>query len=588
MEKLQLLLLLMMIAAVPNAQVSFLPDEDSPIVTVTSDSRSANIVDIDADGLQDIFISNGPSVGANNLIYFNTGNGVFVPVPDNDINQDDNPSDGATFGDIDNDGDLDAFVTSWHGAENLFYLNNFGGTFTLQENEGITGIGTYSETASWGDYNADGLLDLYVTNSTDFDTETDEVKRNLLFKNIGNGQLEPVTEGAPVEDAFISRSVNWVDYDNDNDLDLFVSNEAGQANNLYENTGGGSFQSVTGIAITQTNYSSMGSSWGDIDNDGDLDLFVCNYDDNNELFINEGNGEFTAVQQEPLTTDGGFSFGSTFGDYDNDGDLDLFVTNGFGATQLQNFLYLNQGDGTFIRDETSIPDLSTQCSFGAAWGDLDNNGFLDLLVTTCRRNGQLPVPNQLYYNQGNDHHWLKVKLQGTASNYYGIGAKVYLKAVINGEPAWQLRQISAQDGYNCQNSLLAHFGLGSSSSVDSIRIEWPSGIVDHFVPLEIDTTVTIVEGVNTSVDIAAEAYQLKVYPNPAGGDTIYVQVPEKLKGQHLKLTVYNNQGQQVHQQEATPAGDMLEMKAAHLATGAYVLKITSNDGLVLNHPLIVY
>ncbi len=307
-------------------------------------------MDVNKDGWDDIFISNGPGNRQDNMLYLNRGDGAFEAVTSGDIVSDNSSSDGATFADADNDGDLDAFVVTWYGQPDYFYLNDGSGNFTRQMIPGATG--TYSETASWGDYDGDGLVDLFITVS-------DGDKRNLLYRNLGEGQLEKVAPEGWLADAHFSRSVQWTDYDKDGDPDLFVSNENNQPNALYRNDGPQGFTALTGNAIVQAPHrSSTGSSWADVDNDGGLDLFVANYNQNNQLFLNLGNGNFEAVSEGAIVSDGGHSFGSTFADIDNDGDLDLFVANGFGpATGVENFLYINRGDGTFERDEQSILDI---------------------------------------------------------------------------------------------------------------------------------------------------------------------------------------------------------------------------------------
>lgn len=573
-----------------QGQVIFEASTSGPVTNQAADSRSVNIVDVNNDGWEDLFISNGPSGGQDNMLFLNTGDGHFVVAPESDITQDQNPSDGASFSDIDNDGDLDCFVVSWYGAENLLYLNDGSGIFQLQPVSGITGVGTYSETASWGDFDNDGWVDLYITNSTDFNTNSPEIKRNLLFKNQGGGQLLPLTGNTVVQDADISRSVNWVDYDNDNDLDLFVSNEENQANTLYENTGNGNFEKVLDNPITLNNRSSTGSSWADIDNDKDLDLFVANYNQHNELYLNDGNGQFSVLQQSPITQDGGHSFGSTFGDIDNDGDLDLFVANGFGPLSgVENFLYLNQGDGTFVKDENSIPDLSTQCSFGAAFGDVNNDGFLDLVVANCKRSGQSQVGNSLFINQGNDNHWLKVKLVGTTSNRSGIGAKVYLKTNINGQTQWQMRQISAQDGYNCQNSLAAHFGLGTNNQIDSLIVEWPSGIINRISPEAVDTLLLIEEVAVSGVITPPAGSFIKVYPIPSSDTSVTITISPQRPIKSLTLRLYDAEGRTISQQilQNITSGTTTQASLAVLPAGYYILRAITDDGRTQSTRLIV-
>jgi len=275
----------------------FTPITQGDIVTTPSDSRSCNFIDLNGDFLDDIFISNGPSTGQNNMLYINE-NGSFKTVTDDPIVQDNGKSDGATFGDVDNDGDLDIFVVTWYGQRNFFYRNNGDNTFIFEGGTANFG-GTYSETAAFGDYDRDGWLDLYVTNSTNFTTNAASVKRNQLWHNTQDGKFERITTGEIVMDANITRSVQWLDYDQDGDTDLWISNEENEPNYLYENEEG-VFTKRIDIGLNSLNRSSTGSSWGDVDNDGDLDLFVANYQEQrNQLFINNGADALQKILQVP-------------------------------------------------------------------------------------------------------------------------------------------------------------------------------------------------------------------------------------------------------------------------------------------------
>ncbi len=195
-----------------------------------------------------------------------------------------------------------------------------------------------------------------------------------------------------------------------------------------------------------------------------------------------GDGTFTKVTEGRIVSDGGNSQSCAWGDYDNDGWLDLFVANAGGG----NFLYRNNGDGSFssVTGQAIADDQST--SAGCAWGDYDNDGFLDLVVAGV---GQ----NLLYRNNGNSNSWLKANCIGTVSNRSAIGAKVRLKATIGGRTFWQLREISGGSGYVSQNSLIAHFGLGDAKVIDTLRIEWPSGAVQELQNVAANQMLTITE-----------------------------------------------------------------------------------------------
>lgn len=460
------------------------------IVNTPSGSRSCNFIDINNDDFLDILITNGTTGGENNMLYVNDG-GTSFSLIDDGITNDGDPSDGATCADFDNDGLIDIFIVNWYNIDNLLYENNGEGIFNKIDTGLIATGGGYSETASWGDVDNDGLVDLYITNSAGN-------KANVLFKNNGTGYFEKITNTSPVTDSYFSRSVNWIDYDQDGDQDLFVSNENNQNNNLYRNDGDFEFTKLTDLAIVSDNYNSISSSWADYDNDGDFDLFISNYQQNNQLFRNDGNDVFTEISG-PWSTDEGCSFSSSFGDYDNDGDLDLFVTNGYCSSDLQNYLYRNEGEDEFTKIEDELPATDLGNSYGCAWGDFDNNGFLDLVVANWQDETQ---NNHLYSNDGNDNNWLKIKLQGELTNRSAIGAKVMCKATINGYSYWQTREVSAQTGYCSQNSPIVHFGLGDASTIDSLLVLWTTGAVQNITEIEINQLNTIVE--DTSLILVGE------------------------------------------------------------------------------------
>ncbi|MEO6038841.1 MAG: FG-GAP-like repeat-containing protein, partial [Saprospiraceae bacterium] len=467
------------------AQGHFTKVTNSPVVTTPGDSRSVNWIDVDGDQDLDLMITNGPEAGENNFLYKNGGQGQFSLVTGDPIVQDHTPSDGATWADFDNDGDNDCFVANWWGVNNLFYKNNGNGTFQQVTAGNLVNDLGYSETASWGDYDHDGLVDLYVNNSGG-------IKKNFLYHNLGNGSFEKITTGSPVTDALASRCVNWTDYDNDGDLDIFVTNENDQNENLHQNNAG-QFTKITTGPLLNDAGKTMSASWGDYDNDGDQDVFLANDQANNALFRNEGGGNFTKITTGPVVSSGGNSFGSEWADVDNDGDLDLFVTNAFNGGPWHNFLFRNQGNGVFERDLNEVIVTDQGWSYGAAFGDFDRDGDLDLAVANCLNATQ---PDYLYENHAAEttNHWLVVTCVGTTSNRSAIGAKVRVTANIGGQNVTQTREISAQSGYCGQNQLAPHFGLGNAAIVESMLVQWPSGLEELFGNLGVDQYVTVTEG----------------------------------------------------------------------------------------------
>lgn len=505
MKPLRLLILLLF---TQNLQAQYFSADSNTVITSNAgDSRSVNWVNVNNDIWTDLMITNGPSGGQNNFLYINI-NGVFSLVTTDPIVSDFTPSDGATWGDMDNDGDIDAFVVNWYNVNNLMYLNDGNGSFTeLTTGQPVNDQG-YSETASWGDYDNDGLLDLYVTNSAGN-------LRNFLYQNQGNGVFQKITTGSLVTDQHTSRCVNWTDMDNDNDLDLFIANENNQNENIYRNDGAGVFTKITVGALVNDQSSTMSASWGDIDNDGDLDCFLANNGDNNALFRNDGNMNFTKLVNDTVSKCGGHSFSSAWSDIDNDGDIDLYVTNAFGLSLYNNYLFINDGSGNFTRvQDASVSGL--HWSYGCAFSDYDNDGYEDLAVATCRYNN-IDRNDLLFRNSGFGNNFLSVKLIGFTSNKSAIGAKIRVHAIINGQSVWQMREISAQSSYCGQNDMRVTFGLGNAVSADTIYIEWPSGLREYYVNQQAQQFYTFTEGQGTTGVNETEENIFQVFPNPSAG-----------------------------------------------------------------------
>jgi len=438
-------------------------------------SRGSAWADYDKDGDLDLLAWNGGATGKANYLFRNDGAAGFTRVTQGALATDASDHHSAVWADFDNDGSLDLFTANNDGDANDLFRNNGDGTFTRAgegtEATDFAGFGG----AAWADYDADGFVDLFVANARGLP--------HALYRNLGKAPFSRVATGAIVETGGDSRGAAWSDYDNDGKIDLVVATGDGK-NFLFRNLGNGNFEADSRSTITTGG--SVGAAWGDYDNDGLQDLLLASDVETNTLYHNDGNGVFTEVFVPALASNGIASLGATWGDYDNDGRLDIFV-----AGSGRNALYRNLGNDVFafVFDSQVVPveGATFQCSFA----DFDNDGFLDLFLA----NGGhvLDVPNTLFRNNGNNNRWAKFRLAGTKANRAGIGAKIRAQARIGGANVTQLREITGGDGYGNSQPLEAHFGLGDAERIDVLRIEWPSGRTQELRNVAINQIHTITE-----------------------------------------------------------------------------------------------
>ncbi len=480
--------------------------------------------DINQDGYLDLFILGGPG---KRMLYLNNGNGTFTDVTERTgIGAFSWPW-SAVFGDYNNDGCPDLYIVNGGGSkgepglQDALYRNNCDGTFT--DITGRAGIRDKlnGRGAAWADYNSDGYLDLYVANYGSIaDDGTWVAQPNILYENNGNGTFTDVTKKAgvigmancPNEVRKNKSSLHhpnkmhqknayqpiWFDYDGDGKIDLFVATENG-VSPLYRNNGNGTFQDVTYAAGLCTMGTNMGVTVGDYDNDGNLDIYTTNAGQN-YLWRNNGDGTFSEISRKSgVANTLSLGWGTEFLDYDNDGHIDIFVANGSTATPSANLwdsdlgefkldkLFKNRGDGTFSDVSLMEGIEGNDAKEAAAVGDYNNDGFVDILVLSSAYTDL--ALHRLYQNQGNKNHWITIQLVGTKSNRDAIGAKILLTS--GGRT--QIREIISGSSYVSQSSLWQTFGLGLASRIDTIEIKWPSGTIQQLQNIKADQKIVVIE-----------------------------------------------------------------------------------------------
>jgi len=496
------------------------------------------IFDYDNDGWPDIFVVNGTTLDAlakgtaapTNHLYHNNRDGTFTDVTAKAGLAHTGWGQGVCVGDYDNDGNEDLFVTYY--GKNVLYHNNGNGTFTdVSDKAQVAGTGgAWSTGCAFLDYDRDGKLDIFVATYVDFDLKSApapgerascmwkgvpvmcgprglEWGKNVLYHNRGDGTFEDVTTKAKIDqtNGHYGFSVSTFDFDDDGWPDIYVACDS-TPSILYRNNHDGTFNDVAvtaGAAFNEDGkeQAGMGSTIGDYNGDGRLDIFKTNFsDDTSTLYRNNGDGTF-----DDVTFAAGLGlytkylgWGTMFLDVDNDGWPDLLLVNGHVYPEVDSqhlgsdyreprILYHNKGNGTFEDISANAgPGITTAASGrGLAIADLWNDGRISAVISN------MSAPPSLLVNQvRSTNHWIAFKTIGTRSNRDGIGAKIRVKA----GDRMLVDEVRSGSSYDSNNDMRVHFGLGSASKLEWVEVRWPSGLTEKFANVRIDAVNNLKEG----------------------------------------------------------------------------------------------
>ena len=503
---------------------------------VESMSGGVLLLDYDRDGFLDIYFTNAPTVEmalkkekSKSLLYHNNGDGIFTDVTDKAGVGFPGYAMGGAVGDFNNDGFPDIYVTCLGG--NVLYQNNGDGTFTDVTKKAGVADGRWSTGAAFGDYDGDGFLDLMVVGYVDF--KFDDLPKfgglptckfrgvdvqcgprglkgagDSLFHNNGDGTFTDISKQVGINDpdGYYGMQPVWSDFGNVGRPDVYISNDS-TPNYFYRNLGKAKFSEdglISGTAVSGdgSEQGSMGIAVGDYNHTGNFSIYTTNFvDEYNTLYRNNGKYDFTDVSftakvaqlSRPYV-----GWGTGFFDLDNDTWLDLFVVNGHVYPQMDEIssgakykqgklLFVNNGDGTFCNaSEQGGAVLSElRVSRGAAFGDLDNDGQIDIVVE------DLDASPMILHNEGDKaNHWITLELGAKTGNPLAIGARVKIKT---GEIT-QTEEIRSGGSYLSQNDLRVHFGLGKATKIDELEIRWNSGKVETIKDIAADKFYAVLEG----------------------------------------------------------------------------------------------
>lgn len=569
----------------------------------------AAFFDMDNDGDQDLWLSGGLKRDA---LYENDGTGHFTEIGEAaglraTLNK---VTTGVITGDLDNDGFRDVLLITHIGFPNVILKNNGDKTFEEIFKTGLEKDRAYSLAATMGDVNQDGLLDIYAGNYIEDDELTyssqnpdsivgfsHQCHANKLYINNGDWTFTEVSEDWGATDKGCALATTFTDYDGDFDPDLVIANDFGAwvlPNALLQNNQN-TFTDVSVISQMDVGIYGMGIATGDYDNDLDLDYYITNLGEN-ILLQNNGNGTFSnhtiaAGVEDSHVTDHllATGWGTAFIDFDNDTDLDLYVVNGYvpaaffiaNARANPNRCFENIGNGRFqsVLNETAVE--SPLWGRGLAYADIDNDGDIDFLVGNVNKQATSDTIQkvQLFRNDSpTQHNWLQIELEGTTNNKDGFGSQILLKA----NNRWYLQEANGGFGTHAsQHSSNVHFGLGTADLVDSLIVYWQGGQTQVLTQIEANQLITIQEQalVSSNKKLSKNKIELKSYPNPFYQQTTIEY--QLINSTAVTIDIFDNLGRQIFQQyyPNQPKGKHQFLWSAN-ERGIYFLQVQTEEHLI--------
>ncbi len=526
--------------------------------------NGAGLFDVDGDGDLDLYLVR---LGSDNRLYRNE-DGQLLADTDSDL-QDDGRGRGLAIGDPDNDGDIDVYLVN-EGPNKYFLNDGYGDYRRVDRNQDraqsyLADNGS-GRSAGFFDMDGDGDLDLYLVNATD--VEVPGRSRNRMFRN-DLGLFTEIGEAAGVADAGNGRGLAVGDYDGDGDSDFFVANQSADSpSELYRNEGG-RFLAVRELLGITDAPSDVAPAFGDVDDDGDLDLLLSREAGDNQLFRNLGGTRFEPVAGARL---GAGTVGAAFLDYDNDGGLDVLTTS-IDGSRGGDQIFHNRGLSGFAPAGSILGMRDTSTGRGLTTGDLDEDGAIDIVVADY--GGTV-----LYRGSARALNWLRLRLDGSPANAAGVGARA--RVLVDGR--WQYREMHTSYGYGSQVQPLLHFGLSSADAAQEVRIDWTDGQQSRVYSVRANQELVVGHpGALTSRGALTRRRQDVPHPNPFNAQVV---IPLTLPAaQHVDVNVYNTTGQRVRSllSGPRPAGqhrllwDGRSRSGDPVGTGVYYVRILTAD-----------
>jgi len=546
-----------------NAQISF-EDVANEIGTAYSYGTSTwgggvSFADFDNDGWDDLTFA---SEEGTEIYFLKNNDGIFNSISLNGISNTFKTKQ-VIWVDYDNDGDQDFFVTGFEGV-NKFYKNDGDMNFTdISSTIGFFQTDLFTYGVSFADMDNDGDLDAFISNR---DGVADD-QRNYLYRNDEGTYIDITASAGLSMSSHLSFCSIIFDYNNDGFQDIYISNDKpDNLNILYKNNGDGTFDDVSEYSGAGIGINAMTTTIGDYNNDGWFDIYITNTPEGNELLRINGDGTFTNVAEATATTFNSVGWGAVFLDADSDGLLDLYVSSDFDGSVgsfLSAAFYHQQNNETFIIPENIGFQDDTRKSYTNAIGDIDNDGKPDIVV------GNDIEPNFLWANTTvNENNWLKVKLEGVISNRDGIGNTIEIN--IDGQS--QYRGTLAGEGYLSQNSFYEFFGMGNATEVDYVKVTWTAtGEIEIINNIAANQAIIIKEGSGVlSSENNLKETAFRVYPNPSSNGIFKLSV---LNQEKVSVQVFDISGRLMTKKNNLKDNDQINL--SHYQKGIYIARLSS-------------